>query len=94
MTYNHRMISFVETKLFTRLVQEYLSDDEYSELQQALLSDPEALGSPMGRMSFSVGFPGNASSFMRHLSATITANGLPRCARSTKRTYIDQHYCS
>ena len=35
------MISFVETKLFTRLVQEYLSDDEYSRLQQALLSDPE-----------------------------------------------------
>ncbi len=29
-------------KLFTRLVQEYLSDDEYSELQQVLLSDPEA----------------------------------------------------
>ena len=38
------MISFVETKLFTRLVQEYLSDDEYSSLQQALLADPE-LGS-------------------------------------------------
>lgn len=36
------MISFVETKLFTRLVQEYLSDDEYSRLQQALLADPEA----------------------------------------------------
>ena len=36
------MISFVETKLFTRLVQEYLSDDEYSKLQQVLLSDPEA----------------------------------------------------
>ena len=36
------MISFVETKLFTRLVQEYLSDDEYSKLQQALLADPEA----------------------------------------------------
>ena len=35
------MISFVETKLFTRLVQEYLLDDEYSKLQQALLSDPE-----------------------------------------------------
>jgi hypothetical protein len=38
------MISFVETKLFTRLVQEYLSDDEYSRLQQALAADPE-LGS-------------------------------------------------
>jgi hypothetical protein len=36
------MISFVETKLFTRLVQDYLSDDEYLQLQQALLSDPEA----------------------------------------------------
>ena len=36
------MISFVETKLFTRLVQQYLSDDEYSELQQALIANPEA----------------------------------------------------
>ena len=36
------MISFVETKLFTRLVQEYLSDDEYSELQQSLIANPEA----------------------------------------------------
>jgi hypothetical protein len=36
------MFSFVETKLFTRLVQQYLSDDEYSALQQALISDPEA----------------------------------------------------
>ena len=36
------MISLVETKLFTRLVQEYLSDDEYSRLQQALVVDPEA----------------------------------------------------
>ena len=35
------MISFVETKLFTRVVQEYLSDDEYSRLQQALAADPE-----------------------------------------------------
>ena len=44
MPYDAAMISFVETKLFTRLVQEYLSDDEYSGLQQALLADPE-LGS-------------------------------------------------
>jgi hypothetical protein len=36
------MISFVETRLFTRLVQEYLSDDEYSKLQQTLLANPEA----------------------------------------------------
>ncbi len=32
---------FVETKLFTKLVQEYLSDDEYAALQQALIVDPE-----------------------------------------------------
>jgi hypothetical protein len=36
------VISFVETKLFTRLVPGYLSDDEYAALQQALLADPEA----------------------------------------------------
>src|SRR6266571_7976586 len=36
------MFSFVETKLFTRLVQQYLSDDEYAQLQQALISNPEA----------------------------------------------------
>jgi hypothetical protein len=35
------MISFVETKLFTRLVQEYLSDEEYAKLQEALIADPE-----------------------------------------------------
>lgn len=35
------MFSFVETKLFTRLVQEYLSDDEHSRLQQAIITNPE-----------------------------------------------------
>ena len=37
-----QMISFVETKLFTRLVQQYLSDEEYSRLQQELATNPEA----------------------------------------------------
>ena len=32
---------FVETKLFTKLVQEYLPDDEYAALQQALIANPE-----------------------------------------------------
>ena len=36
------MYSFIETKLFTRLVREYLSDDEYRELQKALIADPQA----------------------------------------------------
>ncbi|HXF40949.1 MAG TPA: type II toxin-antitoxin system RelE/ParE family toxin [Blastocatellia bacterium] len=36
------MLSIIETKLFTRLVQEYLNDDEYSKLQWLLASDPEA----------------------------------------------------
>ena len=35
------MFHFVETPLFTRLVQEYLSDDEYAMLQQALMADPQ-----------------------------------------------------
>lgn len=33
---------FIETRLFTRLVAEYLPDAEYSKLQEALLDNPEA----------------------------------------------------
>ncbi|HEY7158923.1 MAG TPA: type II toxin-antitoxin system RelE/ParE family toxin [Gemmataceae bacterium] len=36
------MFSFIETKLFTRLVQDYLTDDEYQELQAMLIEHPEA----------------------------------------------------
>jgi mRNA-degrading endonuclease RelE of RelBE toxin-antitoxin system len=36
------VFSFIETKLFTRLVLEYLSDDEYQELQRVLMEDPTA----------------------------------------------------
>ena len=35
------MFSFVESKLFTRLVGDYLTDDEYAQLQAALAGDPE-----------------------------------------------------
>jgi mRNA-degrading endonuclease RelE of RelBE toxin-antitoxin system len=35
------MFSFIETKLFSRLVGEHLSDDEYAELQKVLITDPE-----------------------------------------------------
>ena len=36
------MLSFVETRLFTPLVQEYLSDEEYQALQEFLTEHPEA----------------------------------------------------
>lgn len=36
------MFTFVETPLFTRLVSDYLGDDEYLELQAALSANPEA----------------------------------------------------
>ena len=42
MPYNAMVFSFIETRLFTRLVQEYLGDDVYGELQKVLLRDPEA----------------------------------------------------
>jgi len=34
------MYSFIETRLFTRLVSDYLSDDEYRKLQTALIGNP------------------------------------------------------
>lgn len=36
------MFSFIETRLFSRLVEEYLSDDDYARLQRELMRDPEA----------------------------------------------------
>ena len=35
------MLSFVESKLFSRLVGEYLTDDEYARLQIAITEAPE-----------------------------------------------------
>jgi hypothetical protein len=36
------VLTFIETKLFSKLVVGLLSDDEYSKLQGALIADPEA----------------------------------------------------
>ncbi len=36
------MLTFIETRLFTSLIGKYLGDDEYSELQRALVTNPEA----------------------------------------------------
>jgi mRNA-degrading endonuclease RelE of RelBE toxin-antitoxin system len=36
------VFSFIETRLFTRLVLDYLSDDDYARLQEALMRDPES----------------------------------------------------
>jgi hypothetical protein len=35
------MLSFIETKLFTKLVTEHLSDEEYARLQGVLIKDPD-----------------------------------------------------
>jgi len=36
------VLVFIETPKFSQLVEEYLTDDEYSALQQALMDEPEA----------------------------------------------------
>ena len=36
------MFSFIETRLFTKLVLDYLADDDYAALQEALMLDPDA----------------------------------------------------
>jgi len=36
------LFSFIESPLFTKLVEDYLTDDEYARLQRALIEDPEA----------------------------------------------------
>ena len=41
MPYNPSLFSFIETKLFSRLLGEYLSDDDYARLQATLIEAPE-----------------------------------------------------
>ena len=41
LTYNGSVLTFIETKLFTRLVQNYFTDDEYAELQNSIAANPE-----------------------------------------------------
>lgn len=36
------MFNFIETKLFTKLVFDYLTDDGYAELQRTLMGNPDA----------------------------------------------------
>ncbi len=36
------VFSFIETRLFTKLVADYLRDDDYARLQEALMRAPEA----------------------------------------------------
>jgi len=36
------VLSFIETRLFSQLVGEYLSDDEYASLQKTLIVNPRA----------------------------------------------------
>ena len=36
------MFSFIETKLFSRLIGKLLSDEEYASLQNALIANPES----------------------------------------------------
>ena len=36
------MFSFIETRLFSRLVQDYLSDQDYCKLQGELIKNPKA----------------------------------------------------
>ncbi len=36
------MFTFIETKLFTKIVQDYLTDEEYRLLQQSLILNPDS----------------------------------------------------
>jgi hypothetical protein len=38
------MFTFVETHLFTRIIADYLSDEEYGDIQMKLAADPELDG--------------------------------------------------
>jgi len=68
------MLHFVETQLFTRLVQEYLSDDEYVHLQQTLIANPQIGDVISGsggvrKMRWRVAGRGKGAGFVRFISS-------------------------
>ena len=42
MAYSLRVFTFIESSIFERVLPVYLDDDEYAELQQYLIQNPEA----------------------------------------------------
>jgi hypothetical protein len=42
MPYDGLVFTFIESKLFTRLVQSYLTDEQYRQLQALLMERPDA----------------------------------------------------
>jgi len=72
------MYTFVETTLFSRLLQDYLSDQDYAELQRALIENPEAgaaipgsggvrkMSGELGDVGNGVGIVSSTSSGPRH----------------------------
>jgi len=42
MPYSKRLFTFIETRLFSRLIKDYLTDEDYAALQQALIRNAEA----------------------------------------------------
>ena len=43
LTYSEPFFSLIETKLFSRLLGEYLSDDDYAAPQRSLIANPEVV---------------------------------------------------
>ena len=41
MAYNLTTLEFIETPVFSRLIEQLMSDDEYAAMQRVLMDDPE-----------------------------------------------------
>lgn len=65
MPYSGRMVTFVESPLFTKQVDDYLTDDEYGVFQAFLATNPDSgavvRGSGGVRKVRAVGGPGRAA---------------------------------
>ncbi len=82
------MYSFIETKLFSRLVADVLTDEEYSSLQNALIKDPEAGDLIPGSANYAGGWPVAASAVVFEWSTTPAfAEDKYGCLHFTRRTW-------
>jgi hypothetical protein len=75
------VVTFIETKLFTKLVQNYFTDEEYAALQSAIMANPDAGMSSLDLVAFGNcggAWPGAASG-VGFASSTICDCSRAKC---------------
>ena len=96
LTYSLSVFTFIETKLFTQLVETYLTDDDYANLQLAIVANPDAgdvIRGSGGVRKLRWGLPGRGKrGGARVIYLPATAAGTSLDADNVRKERSRQHF--